>query len=1058
MDFIFRNMQKFSFRSATLFGGLSTVLLILPWIVVYAILSGTMADYNNAAADAFHEQMEDIRQRNLVDIAEYIEEKYPELRDVERFKQEAGTDWFWNMSDEWRTMAQIFGLAYIYYIEKTEAGYKFLMSAGMKEGHRRDWLNSFVWAGPTPAFIDKAYETKQLAFSSQITINEWGMLVSAAVPILRDGVVVGILGIDYSISHMASVHDKIQKLREGGKLLSRLLLIAFATGVSFVAVGLFLQLRFGYRFRWTSLKQMDIDERTHLMLDATPLACFFQNREGNMLDCNKETLRLFGFSHKREFLDNYHGLNPEYQPDGMPTADKLAKMTAAAFETGYQRYEWLYLTRTGEPLPVEATLVRIPWKDDHCLAVYSRDLREIKAQERLTRLAEEAGRLMLNSAPFSCVIWNRSMKCLDCNAEALRLLEFSSKEDYDHIWEKVPKNQPDGADTMGLLHKMRAAAFEKGRQTFEWVYLLRDGEPRYVETTYVRIPWADGFRLAAYSRDLTEIKKSEQLTRESEEYSQMMLEGVPLACNLFNEDCQVLDCNSEALRMYNLQNKREYVDMFFTRLSPLLQPDGRSSREKSLEMLRKAFESGREAFEWVHIRSDGGEIPANVILVRLKWRNSYRVAGYVRDLTEEKAHMAEMNKAHEQLKAALVKAEENARAKSDFLSNMSHEIRTPINAITGMASIGRTASSTERKDYAFGKIKDASTHLLGIINDILNMAKLEDGWFELAPVEFSFDKMLRKAVDIITFSADEKGLTLRVAVDGNIPERLVGDDQRLAQAILNFLSNAVKFTPGGGHVELDARLLEEENGLCTILIKVTDSGIGIPPERQADLFAPFQQADNSTTRKFGGTGLGLAITRKIVELMGGEIWVDSRSGGGASFTFTVKVERAGAQSQGNTASDVKLDSATKRAGDLPEEAEGAPPGEDGAYSGYRVLLAEDVEINSEIVLALLEPTGLHIDCAENGKEAVRIFQENPERYDMIFMDLQMPEMDGLEATRRIRALGTPKAGSIPIIAMTTDVFKEDVENCLAAGMNAHVGKPLDLDDILEQLRVHLRPH
>jgi PAS domain S-box-containing protein len=943
-------------------------------------------------------------------------------------------------------------------------------------------------------------------------------------------------------------------------------LIAFIAAGACAVLALFLHYRFGYRFKVTSAGQREMEQRILLMLDATPLACSFWDREGNILECNKETLRLFGLSRKRDYFDNFYGLNPECQPDGTPTADKAATLIAAAFESGYERFEWLYLTGTGEPLPVETTLVRVPWKNGYCLAAYSRDLRRLKAQEQLAREAEEAGRLMLNAAPFSCVIWERDGKCLGCNAEALRLLDFASGEDYNRFWEHIPNVQPDGTDTREMLYAMRDAAFAEGGRTFEWVYLLQSGEPLYLETTYVRIPRLDGFCLASYSRDLTASKNNERHAEEAEEYSRMMLDGTPLACNLFDEHCRVLDCNSEALRMYGFQTKQNYIDAFFSRLSPQFQPDGRNSREKALEMLAKVFESGREVFEWVHMRSDGGEIPTEVVLVRLKWRNSYRVAGYVRDLTDEKKHKEEMEKAHEALKAALVKAEGGSRAKTAFLSTMSHEIRTPLNAIIGMTALGMAAPGMERKDYCFGKIEDASVHLLGVINDILDISKIEANKFEISPELFNFERLLQKAVNIINFRVGEKGQDLIVSLDGHIPRMLIGDDQRLAQVITNLLSNAVKFTPEGGTVRLNTRLIGEEDGLCSIQIEVADTGIGISEEQQARLFSSFTQADGGIARKFGGTGLGLAISKHIIEIMGGRIWVASEPDVGSTFTVVVPMRRSEgekcrsllnpdvrrenmrilavddmpeirdyfrdiAQRFGvncDVASDgeealamialhgpydiyfldwkmpgmdgielsrrIRATVATKSVvimisaaewssveaealsagvdkflakplfpsavldcineclgeNTLPEEEE--QEGDPDDFTGRCVLLAEDVEINREIVFALLEPTSITIDYAENGDVAVAMFQAAPERYDLIFMDMQMPEKDGLEATRIIRALDVPQAKTVPIVAMTANVFREDVEHCLEAGMNDHLGKPLDFNEVLRVLR------
>jgi len=514
------------------------------------------------------------------------------------------------------------------------------------------------------------------------------------------------------------------------------------------------------------------------------------------------------------------------------------------------------------------------------------------------------------------------------------------------------------------------------------------------------------------------------------------------------------------------------------------------------------------------------------------------------------------------------------RAKSYFLANMSHEIRTPMNAIIGMTTIAKSSDSLDRVLYSVDRIEDASKHLLGIINDILDMSKIEANKLELSPTEFSFEKMLKRVVNVINFRVEEKNQKFKVYVDEKIPLYLIGDDQRLAQVITNLLGNAVKFTPEEGSITINTYLLGEENGACEIKIAVTDTGIGISEEQRSRLFQSFSQAESDTTRKFGGTGLGLSISKSIIELMGGRIWVDSKPGEGSTFAFTFRMKRGKpmeersyvkamnwedtrilvvdddsyilADFQGilrlhglscdvaengeaalrlvekNGGYDVyfidwrmpgmdgialinelkkrkqpvnkdslyimmsaaeisSVAEEAKKAGankffqkplfpssitDIISEYTGTresicPDTADhdsdiqGLCEGRRILLAEDVEINREIVLALLEPTLLHIDCAENGKEAVRMFSEAPDKYDMIFMDVQMPEMDGYEATRRIRELDVAKAKTVPIVAMTANVFKEDVDKCLAAGMDDHIGKPLDIGDVFEVLKKYL---
>jgi signal transduction histidine kinase len=399
-----------------------------------------------------------------------------------------------------------------------------------------------------------------------------------------------------------------------------------------------------------------------------------------------------------------------------------------------------------------------------------------------------------------------------------------------------------------------------------------------------------------------------------------------------------------------------------------------------------------------------------------------------------------------ELEAALEKAQAASYAKTSFLSNMSHEIRTPMNAIIGMTAIAESTTNVERKDYAIGKIKDASAHLLGVINDVLDMSKIEADKLELHPVVFVFEDMLQKVVNIINFRVVEKHQTLTLNVDNEIPRLLMCDDQRLAQIITNLLSNAVKFTPEYGAVKLFAKLLKEEGNICEISFDITDTGIGITKEQQTRLFDPFEQAESSTTRNYGGTGLGLAISKNIVRQMGGSISVSSVVGEGSTFTFSVKAEKPPEASQELAGIANRFDAADSPGGQVQSA---------DCFKDCRILLAEDVEINREIVIALLEPTLLKIDCAENGAEALRLFSEAPDKYDMIFMDIQMPVMDGFEATRRIRALPVGGAESVPIIAMTANVFKEDIVACLESGMNAHVGKPLNFDEVVVLLRKYL---
>jgi len=376
-------------------------------------------------------------------------------------------------------------------------------------------------------------------------------------------------------------------------------------------------------------------------------------------------------------------------------------------------------------------------------------------------------------------------------------------------------------------------------------------------------------------------------------------------------------------------------------------------------------------------------------------------------------------------------ANKAAEIKGAFLSNMSHEIRTPLNAIIGMTAVGKLAKDITSAKYSYGKIEEASLHLLGIVNDVLDMAKLEAGKLELAYENFSLKNTIKSVVSIMSSAMQNKGQKLQVYVDDNIPDALIGDEQRIAQVLLNLLGNAEKFTPHKGKIKLKAQLVKEDEDSCTIEINVTDSGIGISVGQQENIFNTFFQAEADTSRKFGGTGLGLAISKNIIDTMGGTIWAASELGKGTSITFTACFKR------GDLTIITQTDETNKNA------EENNPTD----YSDLHVLLAEDIEINREIIISLFESTGLKITCAENGVQAVDIFNKNPEIFDLIFMDVQMPEMDGYTATRNIRAINNLKAKSIPIIAMTANVLSDDVQKCLDAGMDEHIGKPIDIDEI-----------
>ena len=527
-----------------------------------------------------------------------------------------------------------------------------------------------------------------------------------------------------------------------------------------------------------------------------------------------------------------------------------------------------------------------------------------------------------------------------------------------------------------------------------------------------------------------------------------------------------------------------------------------------------------------------------------------------------------------QREAAEAAAQKASRAKGEFLSRMSHEIRTPLNAIIGMINITMNIDDLQKIKNYLNKANSASKHLLALINDILDISKIEADKFELSHSDFDLEKMLMNIVNVVSVRAGDKHQKFLVNLDRDVPLSIFGDELRLSQVITNLLTNAIKFTPENGKVILSIKMAEETGDDIVLKMEVADTGIGVSEEQQRRLFTSFEQADSSIAQNYGGTGLGLAISKRIVELMGGTIWIESELGKGSRFIFTIKVKKGIGKGKLELNLDIDKDNVRilavddseemrvyfehimasfnlpcdvaasgKEAIDLINKSGDRPyniffidwkmPEMDGIeltkkikeitndssiiimfsaadadavedeviaagarrvipkpifpsmlvdainecfgiestkiankvkeksfedifnFSNHTILCADDNEINREILSAVLEKTGVSMDFAENGKTAVSMFYENPNKYDLILMDVQMPEMNGYEATRTIRAFEYLQAKNIPIIAMTANVFREDIEECLAAGMSDHIGKPIDPEILYRVIKKHM---
>ncbi|MDR2923628.1 MAG: PAS domain S-box protein, partial [Treponema sp.] len=922
---------------------------------MFAQFRSMLVNYSAYSERIQKDLLEQFSTTTLSGIARHIEKMYPVLHDTHRLKQEAGTEWFWDISDDFHNIATIFSFAYIYYIEKNDDNYIFLISSGIRRDEHPEWLGGPVWeGGAVPAFIDEAWKTKQLTISPQSTVNEWGELLSAALPVIQDGNVVGILGVDYDISFLNDYMRQELRLQEQQSALIRRLQNILIVATILIIVFMGWQVWLSSSSVIVPAREAEADERTRLMLDATPMICTLWDTNGNLLDCNSDTLNILGLADKQDFLGHFFELNPEYQPNGEKSRDMIQRFTRTALETGHARYEWLYRAKAGD-IPVDVTAVRVPWKNSWRIACYARDLRMYKAKEALVNETEERLRIMLDTMTLACFFFDSIGGPVDCNQRAADLFGCKDKKELlENFYHLSPEYQNDGRHSREKAHELIKTAFESGKKAFLFDHIRTDGTPLPVEVTLIRVEWKGSYRIVAYLRDLSKIVETENNLKRM----MILVESSPNLAMFLGPGGNIEYMNPAVCAVTGFTQEELERDGLATLFSP------ENFERLTREYIAEALKNKRASFEMIMTLKNGEERDFSFSVFSVQINDGSTGLGLIgRDITEFKRMQMDLAAAKEEAERALTSEIQYNKAKNDFLSKVSHELRTPLNAIIGITSIAEKTGKKTEMDGGFAKIREASEQLLWLVNGILDMAGFDTDSFDFAPMPFSFHKAMDSVITSIAQKTRAKRQIFIADIDSDIHDWVYSDERRLKQVLLNLLNNAVKFTPEKGTIELSAQTAENDGNECTVCFEVKDSGIGITPKMLSNMGEIFEQEDNSITRSYGGIGLGLPLTKRIVDLMGGKLWVDSERGKGSRFICYV---RLGVLQQEKNENSAAGDSSAVK--DL---------------TGKRILVVDDVDINREIILALLEDTGAILDEAKDGDEAVEMFSQN--KYDLVFM-------------------------------------------------------------------------
>jgi PAS domain S-box-containing protein len=640
--------------------------------------------------------------------------------------------------------------------------------------------------------------------------------------------------------------------------------------------------------------------------------------------------------------------------------------------------------------------------------------------EEKARAADEYD-IMFDAMPIACTLWNKEGEKISCNRAALKLYGASEKEDLlERFFEFSPEYQPCGRLSEEMMYEMIQRAFESGYKGFEWLHLTSDGEHLPCEIILIRVEHKGEYSVAAYKRDLRDYKAA--MLRLAEESAKIR--------SLAHWYKSILDATPFPITVTDANMNWTFVnkaveDFLGTKLEDMLGKPCSNWNAHICNTEQCGIACAQRGLKHTFFSHQSQSYKVDVEILRTIDNETAGFIEVVQNITE----IEEIAKKHAEAEAA-------SHAKSAFLANMSHEIRTPMNSIVGFSELALDGDIPQQTRECLEKIMENSKWLLQIINDTLDIAKIESGKMELEHIPFNLMELFASCRSLVLPKAKEKGIELYFHTEASPGGTLLGDPTRLRQILTNLLSNAVKFTEAGS-INAGASLKVVSDAAATVYFEVKDSGIGMTEAQIKRVFEPFVQADTSMTRKYGGTGLGLAISKNIIEMMGGKLSVESTPGLGSSFSFELTFDTT--------------EVVVAPAGMLPERTIERP-----AFKG-EVLVCEDNDANQRVIREHLARVGLRTIMASNGKEGVEALlkrtQSGEKNFDLIFMDIQMPVMDGFEATSKILKLET----GIPIIAMTANVMSHDRDLYKKSGMRDCIGKPFTSQELWSCLLKYLNP-